>query len=66
MTTNAAPETEVERVLDLLFSQSEKAGSVSAEAAKISRKTALQNITIPMHPGASGYFGAGPQKKSTS
>jgi len=58
VTTNQAPEAEVEKVLDLIFSKTPVATSGSSESAKVSRQTALQNITIPMHPGASAFFGA--------
>jgi len=58
VTTNDAPDTEVERVLACVFTQLDFQAAGSAEGSKVSRRTALQGITIPMHQGASRYFGS--------
>jgi TRAP transporter TAXI family solute receptor len=58
VTTSEVPEAEVERLAKLVFSGVNFAPLASAEGAKVSQQTALRGITIPMHPGASRYFGA--------
>ena len=58
VTTSEVPDAEVERLTKLVWGGGlDFAGS--AEGARVSRQTALLGITIPMHPGASRYFGAG-------
>jgi TRAP transporter TAXI family solute receptor len=58
VTTSEAPDVEVERVTELVFERLSYAALGSAEGAKISKRTALRGVTVPMHPGASRYFGA--------
>jgi hypothetical protein len=55
--TDSVPDTEVERLLTFVFSQQAFEAVGSAEGFKISRHTALQGVTIPMHPAASRFFG---------
>jgi TRAP transporter TAXI family solute receptor len=68
VTTSDAPDVEVEKVVNFVFTQPDFQSSGSAEGFKVSKRTALQGITIPMHPGASRYFGAKvlPPKKAQS
>lgn len=58
VTTSEAPDAEVERVTGLVFDRLNFAAMGSAEGAKVSKRSALRGVTIPMHPGASRYFGA--------
>ena len=58
VTTSEAPEAEVQRVTELVFDRLNFAASGSAEGAKVSKRTALRGVTVPMHPGASRYFGS--------
>jgi TRAP transporter TAXI family solute receptor len=60
VTTSEAPDAEVQRVTELVFDKLNFAASGSAEGAKVSKRTALRGVTVPMHPGASRYFGAAP------
>jgi TRAP transporter TAXI family solute receptor len=60
VTTSEAPDAEVHRVTELVFDKLNFAASGSAEGAKVSKRTALRGVTIPMHPGASRYFGTAP------
>jgi TRAP transporter TAXI family solute receptor len=53
VTTNEAPETEVERVVDHVFVRMPALATGAAATYKLSKETALQGITIPLHPGAS-------------
>jgi len=66
VTTSDAPDGEVERVVNFVFTQPDFQSGGSAEGFKVSKRTALQGITIPMHPGASRYFSAkvSPPKKA--
>jgi TRAP transporter TAXI family solute receptor len=61
VTTNEAPDAEVERVTELVFERLGPGAPGSAEGAKVSRQTALRGVTIPMHPGASRYLGGTPK-----
>jgi TRAP transporter TAXI family solute receptor len=61
VTTSEAPDAEVERVTELVFGRMSFAELGSAEGAKVSKRTALRGVTIPMHPGASRYFGDTPK-----
>jgi TRAP transporter TAXI family solute receptor len=60
VTTSEAPDAEVQRVTELVFDKLNFAASGSAEGAKVSKRTALRGVTVPMHPGASRYFGTAP------
>lgn len=55
--TDSVPDTEVERLVRFIFGQQAFQSAGSAEGFKVSRHTALQGVTIPMHPGASRFFG---------
>lgn len=63
VTTSDVPDTEVERVLDLVFKKVNFASLGSAEGSKIAKQTALRGVTIPTHPGASHYFGTTPASR---
>ncbi len=58
VTTSEVPDAEVERVAELVFARVDFAPLGSAEGARVSKRTALRGVTIPMHPGASRYFAA--------
>jgi TRAP transporter TAXI family solute receptor len=47
-----APQTEVERVTDLVFARMPKRGAGSADVVKVSAAHELRGVTIPLHPGA--------------
>ncbi len=52
--TEAAHELEVEAILDILFGPAAGGG---AAGAKISRRTAGEGVTIPLHPAAERWLG---------
>ena len=56
VTHSEVPEAEAELVLRLVFEHPEQLAGGSAQAAKISRRSGLRGITVPMHPAASRYF----------
>jgi len=51
------PEGEAVVVLRLVFENPDYLPAGSAQGAKISRRSGLRGITIPMHPAAGRYFG---------
>ena len=51
------PEGEAEVVLRLVFENTDYLSAGSSQGAKISKRTGLRGITIPMHPAAGRYFG---------
>lgn len=53
VTTNEAPDGEVERVLDLVFVRMPAQAAGGTQTYKVSKQTALKGITIPLHPAAS-------------
>ena len=55
--TTAAPENEVARLAQLFFEGIDFAATGSAQAGKISKRTALRGVPIPLHPGAARYLG---------
>jgi TRAP transporter TAXI family solute receptor len=57
VTTFDAPQTEVERVADLVFARMPQRGAGSADVVKVSAAHALRGITIPLHPGAARQSG---------
>ncbi len=57
--TTDAPDAEVENVLGLVFARADLAAGGSAEGVKVSKDSGLRGITIPLHPGASRFFGPG-------
>jgi TRAP-type uncharacterized transport system substrate-binding protein len=57
VTTSEVPDSEVERLTQLVFTGVNFAPLGSAEGASVSKQTALRGLTIPMHPGASRIFG---------
>ncbi|MFI5315451.1 MAG: TAXI family TRAP transporter solute-binding subunit [Myxococcota bacterium] len=65
VTTTEAPDSEVENVLKMLFGKLDLQAAGSVEGSKISRKTALLGIRIPMHGGASHFFGSNLEETST-
>ena len=56
------PEAEAEVVLRLVFENPDYLSAGSAQGAKISKRTGLRGITIPMHPAAGRYFGSSAAK----
>lgn len=55
--TTDAPENEVAALAQLFFERIDFAATASAQAGKISKRTALRGVTIPLHPGAAQYLG---------
>lgn len=55
-----APEEEVAFVLRLLFDRADYLAAASAQGAKISKRTGLRGVTIPLHPAATRYFAGEP------
>jgi TRAP transporter TAXI family solute receptor len=51
------PETEAALALRLIFENPDYVAVGSGQGAKISKRTGLRGITIPMHPAAARYFG---------
>jgi TRAP transporter TAXI family solute receptor len=51
------PESEATVVLKLMFENADYLSRGSAQGAKISKRTGLRGITIPVHPAAGRYFG---------
>ena len=49
-------DSEAALVLRLVFESTDYASAGSAQGAKISKRSALRGITIPLHPAASRYF----------
>ena len=52
LTTTDAPQAEVERVADLIFSKMPKQQGGSADVVKVSGENQLRGVTIPLHAGA--------------
>jgi TRAP transporter TAXI family solute receptor len=59
--TTEAPDAEVEKLVAFIFTGPDLAAAGSAEGVKVSKNNGLQGITIPVHPGASRFFGPGRQ-----
>lgn len=58
VTTSDVPDIEVERLTRGVFGGALDFSVLgSAEGTRVSMQTALQGITIPLHPGASRFFG---------
>jgi TRAP transporter TAXI family solute receptor len=58
VTHGDVPEAEAALVLRLVFEDADYLSAGSAQGAKISKRTGLRGITIPVHPAAGRYFGA--------
>jgi TRAP transporter TAXI family solute receptor len=54
------PEAEAAVVLKLVFENTDYVSRGAAQGAKISKRTGLRGITIPVHPAAGRYFGVQP------
>lgn len=54
------PEGEAAVVLKLVFENTDYVSRGAAQGAKISKRTGLRGITIPVHPAAGRYFGVQP------
>ena len=54
------PEGEAAVVLKLVFENTDYVSRGAAQGAKISKRTGLRGITIPVHPAAGRYFGVPP------
>jgi TRAP transporter TAXI family solute receptor len=57
VTHSDVPESEAAVVIRLVFENPDYLAAGSAQGAKISKRTGLRGITIPMHPAATQYFG---------
>ena len=67
VTHSDAPQAEVSLLLKLIFEKTDYLTTASAQGAKISKRSGLRGIMIPMHSAASRYFGtatAPPQKNA--
>lgn len=58
------PEGEASVVLKLVFENTDYVSRGAAQGAKISKRTGLRGITIPVHPAAGRYFGVPPPAPS--
>jgi TRAP transporter TAXI family solute receptor len=58
--TTEAPDAEVEKVVRFVFARADLVAKGSAEGVKVTKSSALRGITIPLHPGASPFFGGRP------
>jgi TRAP transporter TAXI family solute receptor len=56
VTRDDVPEAEAALVLRLVFENPDYLSAGSAQGTKISKRTGLRGITIPMHPAAGPYF----------
>jgi TRAP transporter TAXI family solute receptor len=67
VTHSDAPQAEVSLLVKLIFDKTDYLTAASAQGAKISKRSGLRGITIPMHAGATQYFGttAAPPTKDT-
>jgi TRAP transporter TAXI family solute receptor len=67
VTHSDAPQAEVSLLVKLIFDKTDYLTAASAQGAKISKRNGLRGITIPMHAGATQYFGttAAPPTKDT-
>jgi TRAP-type uncharacterized transport system substrate-binding protein len=52
------PDAEAALALRLVFENPDYLAVGSGQGAKISKRTGLRGVTIPMHPAAARYFGA--------
>jgi TRAP transporter TAXI family solute receptor len=52
VTTSDAPDTEVMRVTDLVFTRLPQRRSANADLLTVSAENELRGVTIPLHPGA--------------
>jgi TRAP transporter TAXI family solute receptor len=57
VTHGDVPEAEAALVLRLVFENPDYLSAGSAQGAKISKRSGLRGITIPVHPAAGRYFG---------
>jgi TRAP transporter TAXI family solute receptor len=57
VTHSDVPESEAALVLRLVFENPDYLPAGSAQGAKISKRSGLRGITIPVHPAVSRYFG---------
>lgn len=67
VTHSDAPQSEVSLLVKLIFEKTDYLMTASAQGAKISKRSGLRGITIPVHAGATQYFGttAAPPVKDT-
>jgi TRAP-type uncharacterized transport system substrate-binding protein len=52
VTTIDAPDTEVMRLTDFVFTRMAKERGTGADLIKVSAENELRGVTIPLHPGA--------------
>jgi TRAP transporter TAXI family solute receptor len=57
VTRSDVPEGEAESVLRLVFENPDYLSAGSAQGTKISKRSGLRGVTIPLHPATSRYFG---------
>jgi len=60
--TTDTPPDEVKALLELAFESTDYLAFGSAQGVKVSRRTALRGVPIPLHPAAAAYFGAAQKK----
>jgi TRAP transporter TAXI family solute receptor len=58
-----APDDEVKALLQLAFESTDYLAFGSAQGVKISKRSGLRGIAIPLHPAAKAYFGPAPSLK---
>jgi TRAP transporter TAXI family solute receptor len=59
VTRSDTTEAEASLALKLIYENTDYLTAGSAQGAKISKRTGLRGVTIPMHPAANLYFGPG-------
>jgi TRAP transporter TAXI family solute receptor len=52
------PDDEVRALLELAFESTDYLALGSAQGVKISKRTGLRGVAIPLHPAAAAYFGS--------
>jgi TRAP transporter TAXI family solute receptor len=57
VTHSDAPQAEVSLLLSLIFEKTDYLTNASGQGAKISKRSGLRGITVPVHAGATQYFG---------
>jgi len=56
--TSDMPQDEAKAVIELVYEGTDYLAFGSAQGVKISKRTGLRGIAIPLHPAAAAYFGA--------
>ena len=63
VTTTDTPSDEAKAIIELVYEGTDYLAFGSAQGVKISKRTGLRGIAIPLHPAAAAYFGAAPATK---